>query len=84
MSIPPSHDPYRVNPQPVNTTTGLNQPQTIGTNETTYTTGVYTQPTTTLTDTGHFIPQQTTTEKHGILHRKKKTGEGSSSSSSSS
>jgi hypothetical protein len=63
MSIPPHHDPYRLNPQPVNTTAGLNPPQTIGTTGTTYTTGtgVYTQPTTTLTEPGHYVPQTSTT-----------------------
>jgi hypothetical protein len=61
MSIPPHYDPYRLNPQPVNTTTGLNPPQTIGTTGTNNTTGVYTQPTTTLTEPGHYVPQTSTT-----------------------
>lgn len=49
MSQQPYNDPYRVNPNPVNTTSTLNQPikltETTGIN---YPPGTYVQPVTTL------------------------------------
>ncbi len=87
MSQPPYHDPYRVDPNPINTTTSLNQTGAIGTTGTTYTTGTnhptgtYVQPNSTYQTT----TLQPKTEGDGLIHRKKhKEGERSSSSSSSS
>jgi hypothetical protein len=79
MSQQPYHDPYRINPNPVNTTSSINQPGVIGTTGTTYTSthppGTYVQPTSTY---------QPTTQGQGLIHRKKHKEGGRSSSSSSS
>lgn len=73
MSQQPYHDPYRINPNPVNTTSSLNQPGVIGTTGTTGTTthppGTYVHPTSTYQPT--TLTTQPTTEGHGLLHRKK-------------
>ena len=75
MNQQPYHDPYRLNPNPVNTTTSLNQPQIIGSTGTTYTSdmthppGKYVQPTATYLPTN--LTTHPTNEEHGLMHRKK-------------